>query len=247
VRQRDDGVNVTAALNEKVAVVTGAAQGIGRATALSFGREGAVTWAIDWNETKLRELDDAAGIRTLAMDVTNADAIASAAARIGAVDILVNGVGWAHVGNILECEPSDWSRTFDLNVRSMYLMIRSFLPLMLERGGGSIINIASVVSSVSGAPKRCAYAASKGAVIGLTKAVAADFMARGIRCNAICPGPSTLRRLRSGLERMRIPPRPRRLSSPASRSVGWAGRTRSRSCVFTSPPTPPPSWSGLLS
>jgi 2-keto-3-deoxy-L-fuconate dehydrogenase len=179
---------VTGALTEKTAVVTGAAQGIGRATALSFAREGAVTWAIDWNETKLRELNDAASIRTLAMDVTNADAVAAAAARIGGVDILVNGVGWAHVGNILECEPSDWNRTFDLNVRSMYLMIRSFLPLMLERGGGSIINIASVVSSVSGAPKRCAYAASKGAVIGLTKAVAADFMGRGIRCNAICPG-----------------------------------------------------------
>jgi 2-keto-3-deoxy-L-fuconate dehydrogenase len=176
------------ALTGKTAVVTGAAQGIGRATAVSYARAGALTWAIDRNADRLQELEATDGIRTLALDVVDAEGIAAAAARIGPVDVLVNGVGWAHVGDILECGLEDWDRTFDINVRSMYLMIRAFLPGMIARRGGSIINIASVVSSVGGAPKRCAYAASKGAVIGLTKSIASDFMGQGVRCNAVCPG-----------------------------------------------------------
>ena len=175
-------------LNGKTAIVTGAAQGIGRATALCFAREGALVWAIDRNEQELRELDKIESIRTRALDVTDAEGIGAASASIGAADILVNAAGWVHDGSILDCEAADWDRTFSVNVRGMYLMIRAFLPFMLEHGGGSIINIASVVSSISAAPRRCAYAASKGAVIGLTKAVAADFMGRGIRCNAVCPG-----------------------------------------------------------
>jgi NAD(P)-dependent dehydrogenase (short-subunit alcohol dehydrogenase family) len=139
-------------LTGRIAVVTGAAQVSGRAAAVSFAREGAVTWATDRNEAKLRELEGTGGIRTMTLDVTDADAIARAAARIGSADVLVNGVGWAHVGDILDCEPVDLDRSFDVNIRSMYLMIRAFLPAMIARRGGSIINIASVVSSVGGSP-----------------------------------------------------------------------------------------------
>ena len=176
-------------LSGKRALVTGAAQGIGRASALALAAEGALVLATDTNRSKLAELPVVGGkLGTAALDVTDAEAIESLAKTDGGFDILVNVAGFVHHGTILECEEIDWDFSFDLNVKSMYRMIRAFLPAMLEAGSGSIINIASVASSIRGLPSRCAYGSSKAAVIGLTKAVAADTVTTGVRCNAICPG-----------------------------------------------------------
>ena len=172
-------------LKGKRAVVTAAGQGIGRAFAEAFHREGAEVLATDINEKTLASLT---GMATRRLDVTDGAAVAALAAELGAVDILANCAGYVHQGTILDGTEKDWDFTFDLNVKSMYRMIRAFLPAMLEKGGGSIVNVASVASSVKAVPNRCAYSASKAAVIGLTKAVAADYVAKGIRCNAICPG-----------------------------------------------------------
>jgi len=172
-------------LKGKRAVVTAAGQGIGRAFAEAFHHEGAEVLATDINEKTLASLT---GMATRRLDVTDGAAVAALAAELGAVDILANCAGYVHQGTILDGTEKDWDFTFDLNVKSMYRMIRAFLPAMLENGGGSIVNIASVASSVKAVPNRCAYSASKAAVIGLTKAVAADYVAKGIRCNAICPG-----------------------------------------------------------
>lgn len=169
----------------KKVVVTAAAQGIGRAIAELFVREGADVLAGDINETALGTL---AGCRTRRLDVLNAQAIQDLARQAGDVGVLVNCAGMVHSGTIIDCTEQDFDAAVALNVRSVYRMTRAFLPGMLERANGSIINIASVASSVMGVPNRFIYGATKAAVIGITKAVAADFVGRGVRCNAICPG-----------------------------------------------------------
>ncbi|MBV8614206.1 MAG: SDR family oxidoreductase [Acetobacteraceae bacterium] len=160
---------------------------MGRATALAFAQEGARVVATDVNEGAAKSLGSEA-IRTARLDVLNSQAIAGAASEHGPVDILFNCAGFVHQGSVLEATEEEWSLAFDLNARSMFRTIKAFLPGMLERGGGSIINMASAASSVKGAPRRFVYGTTKAAVIGLSKAVAADFVSQGVRCNAICPG-----------------------------------------------------------
>ena len=172
-------------LRGKVAVITGAAQGIGRASAEAFAREGAEVIATDINESQLATLTECK-IRPL--DVRDLSAIKTLANEFSEIDVLFNCAGYVHAGTILECTEDDWDRSFELNARAIFLTIRNFLPGMLRRRNGSIINMASVASSVKGVPNRFAYSASKAAVIGLTKAIAADFVREGIRANVICPG-----------------------------------------------------------
>jgi len=172
----------------KTALVTAAAQGIGRAIVEKMVAEGASVWATDINMGLLSELDGAERITTRKLDVTDVAAVQAVAAEVGPLDALVNCAGFVHNGTILECDEEDYNRSFDLNVRGAYRMIRATLPGMLESGGGSIVNISSVASSIAGVPNRFIYGTTKAAVLGLTKSVARDFVDKGVRCNAICPG-----------------------------------------------------------
>lgn len=189
-------------LDGKTAFLTAAGQGIGRATAIAFAKEGARVIATDLKPDLLESLKREVPALTVAvLDACDTKGVQAAAAQAGPVDILFNCAGYVHHGTILDCEEDRWDFSFDLNVKSQWRTIRAFLPGMLERKSGSIINVASVASSIKGAPNRCVYGATKAAIIGLTKAVAADFVEKGIRCNAICPGtvdtPSLQERIRA--------------------------------------------------
>jgi 2-keto-3-deoxy-L-fuconate dehydrogenase len=182
---------MTSRLAGKTAFVTAAGQGIGRATALAFAREGARVIATDLNAALLDALKaEAQGLAldVRRLDVTDGAAITATAAAVGPVNVLFNGAGFVHAGTVLDATEEEWSFAFDLNVRSQFRTIKAFVPGMLAHGGGSIINVASVAGSLKGAPNRFIYGTTKAAVIGLTKAVAADFITKGVRCNAICPG-----------------------------------------------------------
>jgi 2-keto-3-deoxy-L-fuconate dehydrogenase len=172
-------------LTGKTVLITAAAQGIGRASAELLASEGARVVATDINVAALKDVANCERVR---LDVLDGDAIVQLARDIGTIDVLFNCAGYVHAGTILDCDDRAWEFSFALNVTAMYRMIRAFLPGMLQAGGGTIINMASVASSVKGVPNRFAYCSSKAAVIGMTKAIAADFVGRGIRCNAICPG-----------------------------------------------------------
>jgi 2-keto-3-deoxy-L-fuconate dehydrogenase len=172
-------------LSNKIALVTAAGQGIGRATAEAFVREGAQVFAADINEAALAQVT---GVKPLHLDVTKPEEIAGCATQIGGLDVLVNCAGFVHPGSILECSEEDWDLAMTLNVRSMFRLIKAFLPEMIARGGASVINVSSVAGSVKGVPNRFVYSVSKAAVVGLTKSIAADFLKQKIRCNAICPG-----------------------------------------------------------
>jgi 2-keto-3-deoxy-L-fuconate dehydrogenase len=188
-------------LEGKVALVTAAAQGIGRAIAESAAAEGAIVWATDVNEAKLNELSGSNGIATRILNVLKAEDIDALVAEIGTVDVLFNAAGIVHAGTIEQASEADLDFAYDLNVKSMWRTIKAVLPGMLAKGDGSIVNICSVAGSIKGVPNRFAYGVTKAATVGLTKSVAADFVTRGIRCNGICPGtvesPSLQDRLRA--------------------------------------------------
>ena len=187
-------------LTGKKALITAAGQGIGRASVEAYIKEGAQVFAADINQEALDELQQRTGADVINLDVTDAQAVASTISEIGGLDILFNCAGIVHSGSILDCPEKEWDFAFDLNVKAMYSMSREVIPAMIENGGGSIINMSSVASSLKGVPNRFAYCASKAAVIGMTKSIAADFVTDKVRCNAICPGtvdsPSLHERLR---------------------------------------------------
>jgi 2-keto-3-deoxy-L-fuconate dehydrogenase len=229
-------------LQGKVALITAAGQGIGFATALAMAAEGARVHATDVKPQLLDKFAGVEGIVTHKLDVLDDGAIATMAEALPPLDILFNCAGFVHHGTILDCTPDDWAFSFNLNVRAMYVTIRATLPKMLAKHeqtglGASIINMASIASSVRGLPNRFAYGASKAAVIGLTKAVAADFVTKGIRCNAIGPGTVDTPSLADRINAFPIPSRRARCSSRASRWGGSRRPRRSRRSLFSSRPT----------
>jgi 2-keto-3-deoxy-L-fuconate dehydrogenase len=175
-------------LKGKTALVTAAGQGIGYASVMAMAAEGATVWATDINPTLLERFKGHANIHTHVVDVMDKAAIKAFATNIPAIDVLFNCAGFVHAGTVLEATDDDWNLAFDLNVRSQFWMIQAILPGMLAKKNGSIINMASIASSIRGLPNRFVYGATKAAVVGLTKAVAADYVTQGIRCNAVCPG-----------------------------------------------------------
>jgi 2-dehydro-3-deoxy-L-fuconate 4-dehydrogenase len=199
---------VSGRLAGKVAFITGAGQGMGRATALAFAREGAAVWATDKNAAALQGYG--AGVQTRPLDVTDEAAVARVAAEVGDIGVLFNCAGYVHQGTILDCSPKDWDVSMNVNVRSMYLVTRAFLPGMLKKKKGSIINMSSAVSSLRGVPNRLAYGTSKAAVIGFTKAIAADHVRQGIRCNAVCPGTIDTPSLQQRIEALPDPAKARK-------------------------------------
>jgi 2-keto-3-deoxy-L-fuconate dehydrogenase len=182
-------MHVSGRLQGKRSLISAAGQGIGAATARAFAQEGAIVYATDLNESKVQKLAaEFPSIQGRKLDVRDSQAVNDLAAELGAIDILFNCAGFVHQGTILDCSETDWDFSFDLNVKSMYRTCRAFLPAMLAANRGSIINMSSGASSIKGAPNRFVYGATKAAVIGLTKALAADVIRQGVRVNAICPG-----------------------------------------------------------
>ena len=179
---------MTDRLKGKTALITAAGQGMGRAAVLAFVREGAAVVATDVRADLLERLDGMTGVTTRVLDVLDDAAVATAVDAIGPVDILFNCAGWVHQGNLLDCGIDDWDRSFDLNVRSMFVVTKAMLPKMIANGGGVVLNMASVLGAHKAAPNRLAYAASKAAVVGFTRALALDHVRQGIRCNCVCPG-----------------------------------------------------------
>ncbi|XP_077976928.1 dehydrogenase/reductase SDR family member 6-like [Glandiceps talaboti] len=174
-------------LEGKHVLLSAAAQGIGKATALAFAKEGAKVIATDINAEKLKELDEVPGIETRILDVTNSEAVSALVDQLERIDVLFNCAGFVAHGTILDCDEKTWDFSMNLNVKSMFIMSKQVIPKMIANGGGSIVNMSSVCSSVKGAPNRLAYGTTKAAVIGLTRSIAVDFVKQGIRCNCICP------------------------------------------------------------